>query len=143
MDVDHLSYSIRKKTEKIFELKNELDKSRKWLTPSVSLSGLCTCYIAIFSQRYVDYTISTFNPWNNLSSSFFGIDIAMILFLVGSCLLMYKSFLRYNKAKSSYEAFRKDLVKSIDTDFCNCSTSQACKDEYLEEMSKYGINLVF
>jgi len=143
MDDEHLSYAIRKKTEKIFKLKDELDKSKTWLTPSVSLTGLCTCYIVIFSQRYVDYTISTFNSSNKLSSSFFGIDMSMILLLTVSCLFMYKSFLRYNKAKSSYEAFRKDLIKSVDTDFCNCSTSQVCKDEYLQEMEKHGINLVF
>jgi hypothetical protein len=143
MDVEHLSYSIRRKTEKIFKLKDELDKSTKWITPSISLTGLCTCYIVLFSQRYTDYTVAIFNQGSKISSNFFSIDIGIILFLIGSCFLMYKSFSRYSKAKSSYEAFRKDLIKSIDTEFCNCSGSQDCKDEYLEEMEKYGINLMF
>lgn len=143
MDVEHLSYTIRKKTEKIFDLKKELDNSKKWLIPSTGLTGLFTCYIVLFSQRYVNYTIATFSPWDKLSSSFLNIDIAIILLLACSCLFMYKSFLRYNKAKASYEAFRKDLIKSIDADFCNCSPSEGCKDVYIESMEEHGINLVF
>lgn len=143
MNIDHLSYPVRKKTGKILELKNEMKNQKKIIRIPKFLTFLCGVYIMVFYQRYLDVTVSAINPWSDVSRKIHTQDIIVLMILLGSAFFMYIYYISYNKIKSDFEALRKDLKKDIDTEFCKCSQPQKCKDEYIEEMEEEGIDLIF
>ena len=140
MDENHLSYPIRKKTAKILKLKEELEAKKKNIIFPGVLTGLCTCYIVFFGQRYSDAAVATIIPWSGVSGKFLIQDKMVLLLLLCSVFFMFSYLNSFNKTKLAFNALRKDLINTIDTEFCKCSKPQQCKDEYIKSVEEQGIS---
>lgn len=137
-----LSYATEKKTERICELKQEMDKQRTSLWLPSGLSCLLLFYAILYNDRYTSYAVAIFEN-NSAESAIKRFDLIILLILAATIFILLALVDKLKKVKVSYEELRKDLIKTVNSDFCTCKGSCNCKDEYLKYMEEKGINLIF
>ncbi|MDU1442422.1 MAG: hypothetical protein E6916_02780 [Clostridium cochlearium] len=139
----NLSYTMEKKTNKILELKHQLNNTRSNLIIPCGLIGISVCYLILAHNRYADYASFIFTSTNSTISKLKILDFGIIMLLIISYILLRSKIAKYNNLKKSYEILRKDIIHAIDSEFCNCSEKCTCKDTYIKYMEDQGIDLIF
>lgn len=61
----NLSYTMEKKTNKILELKHQLNNTRSNLIIPCGLIGISVCYLILAHNRYADYASFIFTSTNS------------------------------------------------------------------------------
>lgn len=143
MSEEVLSYSMEKKTERLLKLRKELDHKRSNLILPYGFIGMFGCYTAWSYQRFLDYALTTFTSYNVSISKLQLIDMTILTLLLFSGYFLFHSLGKYNRVNSSYQSLRKDIMNTINNEFCNCSKPCNCKDEYIKFMENQGIDLIF
>ncbi|TCL76749.1 hypothetical protein EDC14_100129 [Hydrogenispora ethanolica] len=144
----HLSYIQRKKTEKLLELKARLDP--KPHLKYIAVAGVLGLYICWFNERYFFYLYHLMLKTPFILAAplhtpqFMAIvdGVAFLAFLIFTVIAYYRSK-DYQRLKQEFESLRRNLVQAIDADFCQCKTACDCKDEYVQDMERQGINLFY
>lgn len=138
----NLSYTMQKKTKKLLKLKNELDNKKGKLILSSGFTGMLIVYVGLSNDRYFDYAAATFNTTipQIYGLEFFDLVILVLTFISG--FILYSELNKLNKLKSSYESLKQNIKESINSGFCNCSTTCNCKDDYIIFMEGKGIDLI-
>ena len=137
-----LSYTVKKKTNKVCELKEQMYRKRNLLKiPGVAIA-LLGIYVALNRNRYISYVVafaenhSTETILKRFDPIIFGM---LFVTMIIACIL----FDEYKTIKKSYDDLRKDLIKTINNEFCICSNDCKCKDDYIKDMEKKGVDLIF
>ncbi|AKA72025.1 hypothetical protein [Clostridium scatologenes] len=138
----NLSYTMKKKTEKLLKLKNELDNKKGQLILSSGFTGMLVVYVGLSNDRYFDYAAATFNPSIPQIYGLEFFDLVLLVLTLISGFILYNELNKFNKLKSSYESLKQNIKESINSDFCNCSTTCHCKDNYIIFMESKGIDLI-
>lgn len=142
MDYSKLSYSVKKKTDKVCELKVKKVKWSHLWKIAVGVSVLMLTYIFLYAKRYASYTNSAFEN-QNLGSSVRILDIIILIAFAALVLIVYWAVGEYVEVKEAYEKTRIDLIKTINSKFCTCKGACDCKDEYVKDMEVRGIDLIY
>jgi hypothetical protein len=142
VDDSKFSYTIQKKTHKIFELKEEKAKWNKFCKVAAIIDGLLLAYILLFNNRYISYATDVFDNYK-LSNGIKVFDIIIIIIFAATVLIVYWTIIEYKEAKDAYEQLRNDLINTINYKFCTCSRTCGCKDEYIKDMEERGIDLIY
>ncbi|SUY46564.1 Uncharacterised protein [Clostridium putrefaciens] len=142
MDYSTLSYTVKKKTNKVCELKEQRDRKRNLLKiPVIAIALLCI-YVGFNINRYSSYVMaflqnhSTESILKRFDPIIFGIFFVTIIIT----LILFDE---YKTTKRGYDDLRKDLIKTINNEFCICSNDCKCKDDYIKDMEKKGVDLIF
>jgi len=137
-----LSYTVKKKTNKVCELKEQMYRKRNLLKiPGVAIA-LLGIYVALNRNRYISYVVafaenhSTETILKRFDPIIFGM---LFVTMIIACIL----FDEYKTIKKSYNDLRKDLIKTINNEFCICNNDCKCKDDYIKDMEKKGVDLIF
>ncbi|MGV8982304.1 hypothetical protein [Clostridium sp.] len=135
-----LSYSTKKKSDKICELKQKVDKKHASLALPAGVACLLLVYALLYNTRYISYALAVFEN-RRLQSAIKTFDLIILMGLAATTFILYKLLDTLKKDKKNYEEHRKDLIKTINSQFCTCEDSCNCKDEYIKFMEKKGIDL--
>ena len=142
MDDLKLSYTVKKKTDKICELKKEKAKWNHLCKVAIGIDFLLLVYIVLFNGRYTSYATDVFEDYK-LSGAIKIFDIIILIIFMVIVLIVYWTIVEYSEAKEAYEKLRKDIIRSINSEICTCSDACGCKDEYIKEMGAKGIDLIY
>ena len=142
MDDLKLSYTVKKKTDKICELKKEKAKWNKFWKVAAITDGLLLAYMLLFNNRYISYATDVFDNYK-LSNGIKLFDIIILIIFAATVLIVYWTVVEFKEAKDAYEKLRKDLINTINDKVCTCSGTCGCKDEYMKEMETRGIDLIY
>lgn len=139
-----LTYTVQEKTKKLVILRDEINKMKGNLIPNVILPGFCLLYVILFNQRYFNYISSMIATSKAeiplLIKSF---DLFILVLLICSWCLLYINLQKLNKEISDYENLRKNVIQTINSEFCNHTVHCNCKDKYIKFMKKEKIDLIF
>lgn len=139
----NLSYVVKKKTEKLLDLKSKLDNKKSRLMLPYALTGMLVLYVTLFNQRYFNYASAAFNASNKKIYGLEFLDLTIFILALINIAVLWYSLNQYNKLKSSFQSLKQDIKKSIDNKLCNCSNCCNCKDEYVKFMESQKIDLIF
>jgi hypothetical protein len=142
LDYSTLSYTTQKKTYKLQELKGKLDKKRTSLKLPSGVSCLLAFYVFLYNDRYASYATAVFEN-HSAESAIKRFDLIALIILATTMFILYILFAEFKKLKDSYEELRKDLIKTINNEFCTCKKTCNCKDAYIKDMEGKGIDLIF
>ncbi len=137
-----LSYTVKKKTNKVCELKEQMNKKLSLLTLPGGAIVLLGIYVVWNINRYSSYVMaflqnhSTETILKRFDPIIFGM---LFVTMIIACIL----FDEYKTIKKSYNDLRKDLIKTINNEFCICNNDCKCKDDYIKDMEKKGVDLIF
>lgn len=155
-----LSYPMQKRTDKVLELKNKINK-KDWdivkYFASACASGI---YIFLFfgSYKYLPPINSILN-WFSNEFSVFGMQpsiakgvyistavafvhyVVFFIFMVSS-FLTYLAFVKKHKLEIEFKKICKLIKDCIAADFCNCKVACNCKDDYFKYMESRGVDLI-
>lgn len=153
--LNNLTLSMSIKTDKIIKLKKFLDRSNRILL-FLLLSSLV--FLLLFEtlninlDNYLNYlssikgigSILNLMGYTIVNNIFTSKDIIIYnvinILLVCICVSTYTTTKLYKK----YDTLRKNIIKSIDIEFCKHSQDCSCKNDYIREMKrKHNIDLVF
>gem|GEM_PF-1889485 len=144
MDLSKLSYTVQKKTYKLLELKEKVDKKRTSLKLPSAISCLLVFYVFLYNDRYISYATAVFDN-NSSESTVKGFDLFVLVIVAATLFILYILFDEFKKIKNKYDELRKDLIKTINNGFCSCTNSSNCncRDEYIKDMEEKNIDLIF
>ena len=155
-----LSYPMKKRTDKIIDLKKTItvkDHEGGRFSLAAILSAV---YIGLFYRYFIILPpISSVVNFFTDSLSVFGVEritiapfnilaaiinyIVLAIFII-TILLAYNAFNTKRKLEAEYEKTCRLIKENIEIDFCNCNIPCNCKDKYFEYMHKNkDINLIF
>lgn len=137
-----LSYSMKKKSDKLCELKQKVDKKQTSVVLLTGIACLLGVYMFFYNTRYISYAIAFFEN-QSLQSAIKTFDSIVFLGLAATIFILYILLDALKKGKKNYEDHRKDLMKTIDNEFCTCGKPCNCKEEYIKFMEEKGIDLIF
>jgi hypothetical protein len=142
LDYSKLSYSVQKKTDKVYELKIEKAKWSRFWKIATGVNALLLAYILVNNNRYTSYATNAFEN-QNLASGIRTLDLIILIIFAVAVLIVYWAVGEYREVKEAYEKIRKDLIKTINNEFCTCNGTCVCKDEYIKDMEARGIDLIY
>ncbi|MGH4139192.1 hypothetical protein [Clostridium sp.] len=137
-----LSYSTKKKSDKLCELKQKLDNKKASLPLLTGIACLLGVYMLLFNDRYISYATAVFEN-KSLQTAIKTFDLIIFLGLAATMFIIYILLEGLKKDKINYEDNRKDLMKTIGNEFCTCVKPCNCKEEYIKFMEEKGIDLIF
>lgn len=140
LDLSKLSYTVQKKTYKVLELKHKVDKKRTSLNLPAGACCLLVFYIFLYNDRYISYAIAVFEN-HSAKSAIKSFDLIILSMVAATIFILYILLDKFKKTKESYDELRKDLIKTINNEFC--SSKDNFKDEYIKSMEDEGIDLIF
>lgn len=139
--LNNLTLTMERKTEKIKFLKKRLDFVSPIFKVSGLISALLIIYIVFVKQDILTNYISSLFSSN--SSSLSSTDLLIIQICIYSIIITTFIWVFYSRIFKKYENLRKDIIDSIDNEFCRHPQGCKCKDEYILEMDEYDIDVVF
>ena len=142
LDLSKLSYTVQVKSSKVFKLKEIYDKKRISLNLPIGISGLLLFYVFMYLNRYISYLNDIFEN-NNSKSAIKKLDLIILIIVIATISFLYILLKEFKKAKDNYDKLRIDLIKTINSEFCTCRNTCVCKDDYIKDMEKEGIDLIF
>ncbi|MBU3190181.1 hypothetical protein K9O30_14160 [Clostridium bowmanii] len=137
-----LSYSTKKKSDKVCELKQKVAKKYASLILLSGISCLLGVYALLYNTRYISYATAVFEN-RNLQSAIKTFDLIILVGFAATLFILYISLDILKKDKKNYDEHRKDLIKTINSEFCTCVDFCNCKEEYIKFMEEKGIDLIF
>ncbi|MBU5269399.1 hypothetical protein [Clostridium cochlearium] len=90
---------MEKKTNKILELKHQLNNTRSNLIIPCGLIGISVCYLILAHNRYADYASFIFTSTNSTISKLKILDFGIIMLLIISYILLRSKIAKYNNLK--------------------------------------------
>ena len=142
MDYSTLSYTVKKKTNKVCELKEQRDRKRNLLKiPVIAIALLCI-YVGFNINIYSSYVMA-FLQNHSTESILKRFDPIIFGILFVTIIITLILFDEYKTTKRGYDDLRKDLIKTINNEFCICNNDCKCKDNYIKDMEKKGVDLIF
>lgn len=137
-----LSYSTKKKSDKVCELKQKVDKKHASMVLLTEIACVLGVYAIMYNNRYISYATAVFDN-RNLQSAIKTFDLIIIAGLASTVFILYILLDALKKDKKNYDEHRKDLIKTINSEFCTCVDFCNCKEEYIKFMEEKGIDLIF
>lgn len=140
--LDNLTLTMERKTEKIKFLKKRLEFVSPIFKVSGLISALLIIYIVFIKQNILtSYINSLFSSKSSLPST--STDLLIVKICIYSIVITIFIWAFYTRIFKKYENLRKDIIDSIDNEFCRHPQECKCKDEYILEMDKHNIDVVF
>ena len=144
----YLSYTLRKKTEKLLELKARTERQPH--LPMIYVASILGMYILWFNDRYFFYLCHFLlkTPFILVTPlhtpQWLAIPDALVFAAFAIlAIIAYRRATEYRRLVLEFETLRKNIIQSIAADFCHCQTQCDCKDEYIQAMEQQGINLIY
>ena len=135
---DDLSYSVQKKSDKIRQLKIDINTANKKSLYILAVGTVFGLYTMLSGLKYLNGVIpDTFRLVHYF-------DILIVLITIAFAAYLYLNFKELVSLKIKYESLRKNLIKAIEHEFCqHAGGTCLCKDTYIKGMEREDIDLIF
>lgn len=144
MNKEHLTESMKKKTDKIIETNELLKTAKKSMKFYYSFVIASVLYFLFIDKELWNNMASFFDVSNPTYYQFGLIDILLFLFLIIILIILYFKSVRINKLQKEFDKLRVDIINQMEQKFCLHSESCYCEDRYITEMdNEYNIDVVF
>jgi hypothetical protein len=139
----HLSLALQKKTNKIISLKKSLTAQEELLILLYTAAFFSCIYCYKSRFVYFDYIYHFFTHQKNIFLTPSVLDLTVLTVAAISLLLISYLSDKLSSTKEQYNKLRLDIIHTIEGEFCYHPQRCSCKDNYISEMDKYSIDMVF
>ena len=147
----NLSYSTKKKMDKLIQLKEKKDELQKSLLRIIIFFSIPLLYVVSNVQRYFYYIFGDYNFFgsynNELSYSLLlkVIDLTILASVVILFFILKYRLTRISKAKKYYKRLRKNFIYYSNYNICNCNNPDCtCHEDFIKYMQhEHGINIIY
>lgn len=149
---ESLTVTLNKKTDRIIIYKKRINLITWIFLISLLIFIFTIKFVSTYSDRYFNYLssygfIKNFNSIigiNYLRIKYYKFEITRYIFFNISLIGLILSLLLIGKYHNKYDTLRKEIINSIDSDFCKHHESCSCKDDYILAMKReHNIDLIF
>ncbi len=160
-DFPNVTFVIRKKTIRLFELYKNKKKAQAICNLLFSILAFSMIYMLLKTNTYLLFFTDYFNDFfssgeiSNLPISSFDLWVLQLSFI--TIILNFVAVQLYLRHKKKYNELRIHMLHIVHTGFCSChrgihmesfmqkilDRNCDCKERYVKKMDKLGIDVIF